>query len=365
MAPESLPELLARHEGAAASMLPQRVFDFIAGGGGEEISVREAAAAWRAFRLRPRVLRDVSTVDPSTSVCGVDIPTPVMVAPTAYHVVAHPDAEVETARGINAAAGLMVVATRANAELEQIVLALDGPWWFQVYVMRDRDITASLVRRATQLGAAALVVTGDTPMLSRRRHSASLPPLTPEQLLGNSLPYLKPGAEMAQDANQDPSITFEIVQWLRDISGLPVLVKGVLRADDAISCLEAGAAGVIVSNHGGRQLDRVVPTAAALADVADAVAGRGDVLVDGGIRTGIDVLVALALGARAVMIGRPVCWALAAEGARGVQLLLELLRDEFIEAMTLAGARSVADIDRSLVVPRSAGGGLDGRSSAG
>ncbi len=322
--------------------------------------MREATAAWRAFRLRPRALSDVSNIDTATSVCGVHLFAPVMVAPTAYHAVAHPEAEVETARGVNAAAGLMVVATRANAELEQIALALDSPWWFQVYVMRDRDITASLVRRATQLGATALVLTGDTPAISRRRHSASLPPMTMEQYLGISAPYVKPGADIAVDTNQDPSITFEIIQWLRDLSGLPVLVKGVLRADDAIACVDAGAAELIVSNHGGRQLDRVVSTAAALADVVDAVGARSEVLVDGGIRTGIDVLVALALGARAVLVGRPVCWALAAEGAHGVQLLLEMLRDEFIEAMTLAGAASVAAIDRSLVVSpyaRSGGGG--------
>ncbi|HWW09149.1 MAG TPA: alpha-hydroxy acid oxidase [Candidatus Acidoferrales bacterium] len=347
---ESLVELLARHEAAAAAALPLPIFDFIAGGGGEEISMREASAAWRAFRLRPRALRDVSTVDTSTSVCGAHLSVPVMVAPTAYHAVAHPEAEVETARGVNAAAGFMVVATRASAELEQIVLALDSPWWFQVYVMRDRDITVSLVQRATQLGATALVLTGDTPTISRRRHSASLPPMTMEQYLGNAAAYVKPGADIAADTNLDPSITFESIQWLRDISGLPVLVKGVLRPDDAIACIDAGAAGVIVSNHGGRQLDRVVSTAAALADVADAVGARSEVLVDGGIRTGIDVLVALALGARAVLVGRPVCWALAAEGAQGVQLLLEMLRGEFIEAMTLAGAASVAAIDRTLVV---------------
>ena len=358
MSRESLPELLARHETAAAAVLPQPIFDFIAGGGGEEISVREAAAAWRAFRLLPRALSDVSTVDPSTEVLGVSLSAPIMVAPTAYHVVAHPEAEVETARGVNAAAGHMVVAMRANAELEQIVLALNGPWWFQVYLMRDRDITASLVKRATQLGAAALVLTGDTPALSRRRHSASLPPMTTEQYLGNAAPYVKPGADIAVATNQDPSITFEIVRWLRDISDLPVLVKGVLRADDAVACIDAGAAGVVVSNHGGRQLDRVVSTASALAAVADAVGSRGDVLVDGGIRTGIDVLVALALGARAVLVGRPVCWALAAEGAHGVHVLLEMLRDEFVEAMTLAGTASVAAIDRSLVVsPHAPSGG--------
>ena len=184
--------------------------------------------------------------------------------------------------------------------------------------------------------------------------------MTTEQYLGNAAAYVKPGADIAVDTNMDPSITFEIIQWLRDISGLPVLVKGVLRADDAIACVDAGAAGVIVSNHGGRQLDRVVSTAAALAEVAVAVGARSEVLVDGGIRTGIDVLVALALGARAVLVGRPVCWALAAEGADGVQLLLEMLRDEFIEAMTLAGAASVAAIDRSLVVSPSGGDGLRG-----
>ncbi|MBV9101928.1 MAG: alpha-hydroxy-acid oxidizing protein [Candidatus Dormibacteraeota bacterium] len=344
-----LAELLARHEETARARLDGHSYDYIAGGGAEEISVREAAAAWRRIRLRPRVLRDVTEVDTSCEVAGIRVSAPVLVAPTAFHAIAHPDGEVETARGVAAAGGLMIVATRSNADLDAVVAALGSPWLFQVYVMRDRDITASLVERAARLGARALVLTGDAPVLSRRRHGHILPPLTEDQYLGNLRPLLKPGTRISWDTAQDPSITFETIGWLRELSGLPVYVKGVLRGDDAAACLDAGAAGVVVSNHGGRQLDRAVAAAVALPGVVAAVGGRGEVLVDGGIRSGIDILIALAMGARAVLVGRPVSWALASDGAAGVQQLLDALRDDLREAMALAGARAIADVDRSLV----------------
>jgi 4-hydroxymandelate oxidase len=341
--------MLARHEKEAAAALSTAATDYIAGGGGEEISVGDAVAAWRRFRIRPHVLRDVSAVDTTTSVLGTQLSAPIIAAPTAFHVIAHADAEVGTARGVRAAGALMVVATRSNAPLEDVTRALDSPWWFQVYVFRDREITRSLVLDAVRLGASALVLTGDTPILSRRRHGASVPPLTTEQYLGNFAPYVKPGASIPRDTAQDPSITVDTIDWLRELSGLPVLVKGVLRADDALACIEAGAAGVIVSNHGGRQLDRAVAPAFALAEVVAAVAERAQVLVDGGIRSGIDILIALALGARTVMIGRPVSWALAAEGADGVRKLFRALVEDLREAMALAGVPRVADLDSSLL----------------
>jgi 4-hydroxymandelate oxidase len=346
---ERLSELLARQESVAAERLAAEAFDYIAGGGGEEISVRAAAAAWRAYRLRPRVLRDVSRVDTGTRVLDAVLRAPLLAGPTAFHGVAHTDAEVETARGVHAAGGLMVVATRSNAQLEDIAGALDSPWWFQVYVLRERDITAGAVRRAAELGASALMLTGDAPVLSRRRRAAILPPMSTEQYLGGLAPHVKPGARIEWDTAQDPSITLGTIGWLRDMTGLPVLVKGVLRGDDATACVDAGAAGIVVSNHGGRQLDRAIATAAALPEVVEAVGGRCPVLVDGGVRSGIDVLVALALGASAVLLGRPISWALAAEGAQGVQRVLEAFCDDLREAMALAGAPSITDIDRSLV----------------
>ncbi len=309
----------------------------------------EAVAAWRRHRLRPRVLRDVSRVETGLTLLGTKLSDPILVAPTAFHVITHEGAEVEMARGVQHAGGLMVVATRSTSPLEEIAAALQAPWWFQVYVVRERRITMALVQRAAALGAAALVLTGDTPYLSRRRHGASMPPLTTEEYLGNFAAHLEPDAELGVATAQDPSITFDMISELREVSGLPVLVKGVLRGDDAAAAIAAGAAGVIVSNHGGRQLDRAVASAVALPEVVAAVGGRGEVLVDGGIRSGIDVLVALALGARAVLVGRPLCWALAAGGARQVALVLGAFRSELTEAMALAGTASLSEVDGSLL----------------
>jgi 4-hydroxymandelate oxidase len=346
--PESLVDLLLRYERTAAEVLPSAAYDFIAEGAGEEISSREAVAAWRAYRLRPHVLRDVSHVDTSTSVLGVRLSAPVLIAPTAFHVMSNAQGEVETARGVRAAASLMVVPTLSSMPLEAVAAALSGPWWLQVYCTRERELTRRLVADAARLGASAVVLTGDTPLVARKRR-VIFPPVTADQYLTNFRRYLARDAEYAFATSVDPSIGVEIVTWLREESGLPVVVKGILRGDDAKACIEAGAEGLIVSNHGGRQLDRALPTAAALADVVDAVGDSCEVLVDGGIRSGIDVLIALALGARAVLLGRPVQWALAAEGASGVERVLRTIRDEFFQAMALAGASSTSQIDRSLL----------------
>jgi 4-hydroxymandelate oxidase len=331
--------LLADHAARAAAVLRPEVHAYYATGAGDGVTAAEAAAAWTELRLRPRVLRDVSAVDTATHVLGDRLAAPLVVAPSALHGLAHDAAEAETARGAAAAGSLTVVSTRASRRLEEIPA---GPWWFQAYVMKDRGLTRGLVQRAAGAGASAIVLTGDTPYLGRRSG------LGRNALAGDPLINLV-GASAAS-IEQDPSAGLEAIEELAGASGLPVLVKGVLRGDDAVRCLDAGAAGIVVSNHGGRQLDRAIPTARALPEVADAVAGRAPVLVDGGLTSGLDVLCALALGADAVLLGRPVLWALAVGGAAGVQECLEALTDELAHVMGLAGASSLAEVGRDLVV---------------
>jgi 4-hydroxymandelate oxidase len=349
---EALSDVITAYELAARANVPHAAFDYVAAGAGDELSLEESRAAWRRHRLRPHAFPGSAVPDLSTEVLGTWLALPVLVAPTAWHQLVHPAGEVETATGVSAAGGLMVVATRSTMVIEEIAAALSGPWWYQVYVVNQRRITQELVLRAVGLGAKALMLTADTPYLGFKRRG-HVPPVSIAQHLANFGSHLEPGTpaeDVAHSIDQDSSISLETIAWLRDLSGLPVLVKGVLRGDDAAACLDAGAAGVVVSNHGGRQLDRAIAPAFALPEVVAAVAGRGPVLVDGGIRSGTDVLVALALGATATMVGRPVLWALAAQGAAGVQRLLEGFGDDLAHAMGLAGAASIAGIQRDLVV---------------
>ena len=322
--------LLAAQLAEAARVLPEPVRQYYAAGAGDELSVTEAEQAWQQVRLRPRVLRDVSRIDTGLELLGARLKTPVLTGATAAHGLAHPDGEIATGRGTAAAGSLLVLSSRSSRPLEQVPT---GPWWFQAYALTDRKLTLELAGRAAGAGASAVVLTGDTPYLGDR------PGATLIDLHGAG----PAGGE------QDPSAGLEVIGQLAAASGLPVLVKGVLRGDDADACLSAGAAGVVVSNHGGRQLDRAVTTAEALAEVADAVAGRGLVLVDGGIRSGLDVLCALALGADAVLLGRPILWALAAGGAPGVEQCLRALTGDLSAVMGLAGATSLAEVTSDLV----------------
>lgn len=344
--------VLEKHERDAAAVLPADAHEFFASGSGDELALAEASAAWASFRLRPRVLRDVGVVDLATELLGASLAHPVGVAPVGYLGLAHPDGETAVAAAAREAGGLYVASTRASTALEDVAAAA-GPWWFQVYVMRDRDLTLRLVERAAAAGARALVLTGDTPFVGiKRRVGKQRIAIGDEVFLVNLARHLTgdPAAGRAA-AEQDPTATIEAIGWLAEASGLPVLVKGVLRGDDAVACLEAGAAGVVVSNHGGRQLDRSVATALALGEVVDAVAGRGVVVVDGGLRSGVDALVALALGADAVLVGRPVVWGLATGGQAGVLEALTALRDDLAHAMALAGAARLGELDASLVAP--------------
>jgi 4-hydroxymandelate oxidase len=274
------------------------------------------------------------------------VASPVLVAPTAFHKLAHPEGELETARGAAAASALMVAATRSTTPLEDIAATGESPRWYQVYVLQERDHTAALVQRAAAAGFTALVLTGDTPLLGQRLRDVRNAFVLPANV-GESA--VQAGAAVGSLVDQDPTITFEQIGWLHEVSGLPVMVKGVLRADDARACLDAGAVGVCVSNHGGRQLDGAVSAADALAEVVDEVGDDGEVYVDGGIRRGVDVVRALALGARGVMVGRPVIWGLATGGSEGVRRVLRGFQRELALAMALCGARTVDEITRDLV----------------
>ncbi|MGY1671044.1 alpha-hydroxy acid oxidase [Geodermatophilus sp. SYSU D00710] len=347
-----LPVLTESQERARA-VLPPEVWEYYEAGSGDEVTAGEAEAAWRDFRLRPLVLRDVSRVDVATTVLGARLASPFVVAPMAFHALAHPDGECATVRGAGDAGCLTVVSTRASRPLEDVAAAATGPWWFQAYVMRDRGLTEALVRRAAAAGAGAVVLTVDTPHVGRKQRVGGVRIGVPDdEYLVNLARHLVPGTVGRESAEQDPSTTPDVVARLAEVGGLPVLVKGVLRGDEALRCVAAGAAGVVVSAHGGRQLDRALPSAHALADVVAAVGGRVPVLVDGGIRSGTDALVALGLGATAVLVGRPVLWALAAGGAPAVTGLLQELAADLRHVLALAGATSPADLGPALVVPR-------------
>ena len=344
-----MPVNIADLERRAKELLAPGAYDYFAGGSGQEWTLRDSVQAWRRYWLAPRVLRDVSAVDTSVRLPGQPqtvAATPVAVAPTGFQGLAHPDGELATARGAAEAGALMVLSTRTTRRIEEVAEAVagaGGAWWFQVYLMRDRDLTARLVDRAVAAGARALVLTGDTPVVGHKLRGDGV--VSDALLDANLGPLADPGM-----TGQAADVTFADIGWLARRTGLPVLVKGVLRADDARACVAAGAAGVIVSNHGGRQLDRAMPTAFALPAVVAALArddvatAGGEVLVDGGLRTGEDLLTALCLGARAVFLGRPVLWALACDGAAGVRDLLTGITDDLAHVMALAGARSVAEI---------------------
>jgi 4-hydroxymandelate oxidase len=345
-----VPVNIADLERRARELLAPEVYAYYAGGSGLERTLRASVEAWRQYWMAPRVLRDVSAVDTSVRLPGHPptlAATPVAVAPTAFQGLAHPGGELATAQGAAEAGALFVLSTRTTRRIEEVarvVAGSGGAWWFQVYLMRDRDLTAGLADRAVAAGARALVLTGDTPVVGRKLRGDSV--ATDALLHANMGPLTDPGM-----TGQAADVTFADIGWLTRLTGLPVLVKGVLRADDARACVAAGAAGVIVSNHGGRQLDGAMPTALALPAVAAELGraadgtGPGPVYADGGLRTGEDVLTALGLGAHAVFLGRPVLWALTCGGADGVRDLLTGLTGDLAHAMALAGARTLAGIE--------------------
>lgn len=348
---------LAQAAATARSRLPGDVWDYFDTGAGDETARAEASVAWSRHRIRPRVLRAVGTVDTSTSVLGTPVASPILVAPAALHGLAAPAAEAATAEAAARAGSLLVLSTRSTLTPDAAVRGPWGstPWWTQLYVLRDRALTRGLIDRAVAAGASAIVLTVDTPVVGRKRRG--LRDVRRTDLLASLQPLLDDHPEPVVDdgIEQDPNLTPDVIDFVREVSGRPVVVKGVLRGDDASALVDAGAAAVYVSNHGGRQVDRAVSTCAALPEVVDAVGDRAEVYVDGGIRSGTDALVALALGARAVLVARPVLWALAAAGAPGVRHVLDDLTDDLAHGMALSGAPTLADLTPDLLTPSARG----------
>jgi 4-hydroxymandelate oxidase len=326
----------------AQELLPDDVFDYFAAGAGAEVTLAREARAWDEVMLQPRVLRDVSETTVATSLLGRPVASPVIVAPMASQRLAHASGEVGTAIAARDAGALMVLSMRSSTRVEDVGAV--GPFWQQLYVLQDRGITDEVVERARAAGALALVVTVDTPIVASKRVGlpATLPPLG----LVSPLDRRDVTDERLQQARD---VGPRDLERLAERSGLPVVAKGVLSAQAARDCVAAGASAVIVSTHGGRQLDGVVPTPVALPAVVDAVGAEVEVYADGGLRTGSHVLAALALGARAVLVGRPVLWALATGGSDGVRHLLDDFREQVREALALGGCRSCADVGPDLV----------------
>lgn len=353
------PTSILDFEDIARSAMEATAFDYFKSGADGESTLANNQSAYDRLQLHYRVLVDVSRRSQETEVLGRKVSMPILVAPTAFHKLAHPDGETATARAAGKAGTVMILSTLSNSPMEDVVHAASGPVWFQLYVYRDRGATKALVARAEAAGCEALVLTVDAPLLGRRladvRNRFRLPPgLSVENLLPAGLGDLPQGAQTSGLASYfadllDPSLSWKDLEWLRSISSLPLVLKGVVRSDDALRAAEHGAAGVVVSNHGGRQLDTSPATIEILEEVSQAVADRLEVFVDGGIRRGTDVVKALALGAQAVLVGRPILWGLAAQGAPGVEHILHLFREELDLAMALCGAPTLADITRDLV----------------
>ena len=351
----SLPDF----ERAAQAVLPRMAFDYFAAGSGGEAALRRNIAAFERVTLRYRVLRGVGRPDTSVELLGRRHSMPIVIAPTAFMRLAHPDGERAVARAAAACDVTQGLSTLSTVSLEEVAAEAAGPKWFQLYVFRDRDLTASLVRRAEAAGYEALVVTVDAPVLGTReadvRNRFSLPDgLLPANLVDVAPTEVRAAGEASGlqqyfAANIDPTLTWADIDWLRSITGLPVLVKGVMRGDDAAEAVVHGVSGIVVSNHGGRQLEAAPSGIDGVREVAAAVGGRVPVLLDGGVRRGVDVLRALACGADAVLIGRPVLWGLTVGGEAGVRRVLDLLRAEVEQAMALCGCRTVAEVDADLL----------------
>jgi len=351
-----VPATVMDYEPIAKRRLSHMAYEYIAGGAGDELTLRDNIQAFDRLRLHPRVLVDVSELDTRTTLFGQSQDFPILMAPTAYHRLVHPDGEIATVRGAAVAGATMVASSFANTTIEDMCRAATTPVWFQLYVVRDRGFTKDLAQRAIGAGARALVVTVDTPVAGMRHRETrvgfQLPPgvdrANYRDLPGSSASH-RPSEREIYSAALDPTLTWKEIDWLRSFATVPVLVKGVLSPLDAAKAASAGIDGIVVSNHGARNMDTVPATIDALPRVADAVNGRSTLLMDGGIRRGTDVLKALALGASAVLIGRPYLYGLAANGPDGIARVITLLRNEFEMAMALTGRRTLKEIDRTVL----------------
>lgn len=350
---------LYEYEAAARERMSRPAFDYYRSGANDELTLRDNHEAYDRIALHYRVLVDVSERDLSTTVLGQEIDLPVLIAPTAFHGLACSDAELATVRAAGDVGTAMILSSLSNEAMEDVTAEARGPVWFQLYVAKDRGVTRGMVERAEAAGCKALVLTVDAPLIGRRERDVRNRFQLPEDLAMRNLlpvndgrfPDQFQGSGLAAYASSffDTSLSWKDLEWLAGLSDLPLLIKGVVRPDDAVRAAEHGAVGVVVSNHGGRQLDTSPATIEVLPGIVDAAGDRLEILIDGGVRRGTDVIKALAIGARAVLIGRPILWGLAAGGRKGARHVLELLRDEIDLAMGLCGCRTIDEIDRDLL----------------
>ncbi|GAQ86352.1 Glycolate oxidase [Klebsormidium nitens] len=348
-------------EPLAKQKLSKVVYDYYASGAEDENTLKLNRFAFEHYRLKPRVLVDISDQDLRTSILGHEISMPIMIAPTAMHKMAHHEGELATARAAAATGTAMVLSAHATSSIEEVASTGPGLRFFQLYVYRNRALVAQLVKRAERAGYTAIVLTADAPRLGKREADVKNRFQMPAGMTLKNFEDL--GAVSSEKASTnpalaslylasqfDPSLQWKDVRWLQSVTSLPILVKGVMTAADAKLAISHGAKGIIVSNHGGRQLDHTQATIQALEEVVLAADGRVPVFLDGGVRRGTDVLKALALGAKAVLVGRPVLYGLASGGQAGVEKVLTMLKDELELAMALVGCPSIKDIKRSCIV---------------
>jgi 4-hydroxymandelate oxidase len=345
------------YERLAPGRMSEMAWEFISSGAADELTCRWNREAYQRIRLLPRHLVDVSKLDTRVRLFGVEMPHPVLMAPVAYQKLVHSDGELGTVKGAGAEGATMVLSSFSTISLEDVAAAATAPLWFQLYIQPDRGFTLDLVRRVEAAGYRALVVTVDTPVLGARyrehRVNFALPPgLVQANLAGlasaTGRHHLPAGREI-YSAVLDPALTWKDIDWLRAQTSLPIILKGIMNPDDAVKSAESGVAGLIVSNHGGRNLDTVPATIDALPAIVAKVGGRMPVLVDGGIRRGTDILKALAFGASAVLIGRPYVYGLSVGGAGGVAHVIQILRRELERAMALSGLPTISSINGSAI----------------
>ena len=342
---------LVELEELARESMPEMAYEYVASGAADEITVRWNTEAYARIALRPRVLTAAEQPDTTVQIFGVTHPFPILLAPTAFQKALHPLGETATAKGAGGAGATLIVSSATTTPVEEIAEAATAPLWFQLYVQADRGFTRAVVERAVAAGCTALCLTVDTPVLGARdrqtRSGFRLPP-------GVDTPHLSDIGRHGR-AIIDPTrvvLSWSDVEWLRSIADIPLVLKGIVSGADAARAIDSGADGLIVSNHGGRNLDTTIATIDALPDVVDAVQARVPVLVDGGIRRGTDIVKALARGATATLIGRPCCYGLALGGSAGVARVIEILRKELEMAMILTGRQSIGEIDASLLWER-------------
>ncbi len=339
-------------EPVAKQNMSHLAWEYISGGAADELTMQSNREAYQRIRLKPDVLVDVSKLDTRVTLLGQEHAFPILLAPTAYHKLVHADGELATARGAGAVGTTMVISSFATTSVEDIARVATAPLWFQLCVQTDHGFTRDLVQRAEAAGCRALCVTVDSPVWGMRNREQRVRFALPSGMDRANLRGLKvaqPAENSIYSAITDPALQWKDIEWLCSFAKIPVLVKGVLNPENADHAVKAGVAGIMVSNHGGRNLDTLPATIEALPLVADKVAGRVPLTVDGGIRRGTDVLKALALGANAVLIGRPYLYGLAVAGAAGIARVLDILHQEFSIAMALTGRRNLASIDRSVL----------------